>query len=50
MLSCRLPVKIVMAALILLFNAGQVLCSYEFLVSVVGSGQENSRVSSRVRR
>lgn len=39
MLSCRLPVKIVMAALILLFNAGQVLCSYEFLVSVVGSGQ-----------
>lgn len=39
MLSCRLPVRIVMAALILLFNAGQVLCSYEFLVSVVGSGQ-----------
>jgi hypothetical protein len=39
MLSCRLPVKIVMAALILLFHAGQVLCSYEFLVSVVGSGQ-----------
>ncbi len=39
MLSCRLPVKIAMAALILIFHAGQVLCAYEFYVSVKGSKQ-----------
>ncbi|NLG18724.1 MAG: type VI secretion system tube protein Hcp [Fibrobacter sp.] len=39
MISCRLPVKIVMAALILIFHAGQALCAYEFYVSVNGSKQ-----------